>query len=149
MFTALLLPFVVVALVATLRFFLKARPTRPHPASVDAAIQRRLRWLGAGILAAGLTGAGAIYLRTGGPDTSHTLGYDLEGGKSFAITTDQSRPYAAQMQMIGGKANLFATEIVDWFHGRKLAYTLGAFSIGSALVCFYLAKLSPPPESGS
>ena len=89
------------------------------------------------MLAAGLLAAVAVY-RTRPPD-------------------DEGDPLTKrdiyQLERIGGKANVVASELTTWFvslwQGRKLAYTLGWLSVGGFAVCFLLADFlvdAPPPD---
>jgi hypothetical protein len=66
----------------------------------------------------------------------------------------QSRNAQGQLEYIGGKSNVMASDIQEWFvglwHGRHLAYTLAVLSIACALACFYVAFALPdlPPSDG-
>ena len=98
---------------------------------------KRFRLVGAFILAAGLLAAVVVY---------RTRPSDEEGD----LPTKRD---IYQLERIGGKANVVASELTTWFvslwQGRKLAYTLGWLSIGGFAVCFLLADLladAPPPE---
>lgn len=94
----------------------------------DLALQWRLRLIGICILAAGLLCAafvdGMASARDEGPGTVN-------------------KSYEYQMELIGGKSNLLATETRSWFaslwHGRRLAHTLAFVSVTSSLACFFLA----------
>jgi hypothetical protein len=52
-----------------------------------------------------------------------------------------------RLEMYGGKANVLATEIHEWFaglwHGRHLAYTLAVLAFAAALICFLIAFFLP------
>ena len=119
----------------------------------DAILQARFRRIGTLILAAGLLAAAAIYTRTPPDAERGGIGYFIEGGKSFVMTPNESKRYEYEMERIGGKANILASEIVGWFgglwHGRRLAGTLAVLSVGGSLTCFFLAHLfglPPLPE---
>jgi len=49
-----------------------------------------------------------------------------------------------QMERIGGKANVLASELRQLFfelwHGQKLAFTLAYLSVGGSGACFLLAR---------
>jgi len=49
-----------------------------------------------------------------------------------------------QMERIGGKANVLASELIQWFvslwQGQNLAFTLAYLSMGGCGVCFGLAQ---------
>jgi hypothetical protein len=98
----------------------------------DAALRRRLRRGGAAIILVGLAAA-AIAYRTAAPDDDRLLIARLNNTKS----------YEYQMEVMGGKANILASELKDWFlglwRGRTLGRTLAAISLGGGLACFYVA----------
>ncbi len=94
---------------------------------------RRLRFFAAVILVLGLASGISIYLNAA-PPTGDALGYNPE----------ESKQYLRAMELYGGKANVLAAELRQWFnslwHGRRLAYTVasatvllaGAFWLGAA-----------------
>ncbi len=94
----------------------------------DAALQARLRLIGVVILVAGLFAAVLV---------------DLTAKPDDASANADSKRYEGQMEYIGGKSNVLATEIRDWigslWHGRRLSQTLAVLSIGGAGACFFLA----------
>jgi hypothetical protein len=102
--------------------------TRGDISAADRALMVRLRKVGAVILVAGLLAAVLVYATAPPADP--------------ALTSETKRN-EYQMEMIGGKSNLLATEIREWFaglwHGRRLAHTLAYLSIGGSLACFFLA----------
>ena len=72
-----------------------------------------------------------------------TLGAD-------AILSGASKRYEYEMERIGGKSNVLAAELREWFvslwHGKRLAHTVVFLSVGGSLACFLLAHLlSLPP----
>ena len=73
----------------------------------------------AAILVVGLGSALAIYV-TAGPVPEDPLGLQ------------DSRPYLRAMELYGGKANILAAELLDWFrslwHGRRLAATVACIT---------------------
>jgi hypothetical protein len=110
----------------------------------DRTLQRRFRRLGVGLLVAGLLAAVLIYRRAAPEEES-----------ADAFLAGTSKRYLYEMERIGGKSNLVATELRDWFgsqwHGRKLARTVAVLSIGGALACFGAAQLLShplPPDDG-
>jgi hypothetical protein len=116
--------------------------TRPALSARDRTLQRRFRLVGALILVVGMA-ASAVVFRTAKPDYDSALVKVLNNTKS--------REY--QMEVIGGKANLFASDLRDWFsglwHGRGLARTLAFLSASGFLACFWVAhrlNYAPPPE---
>lgn len=65
----------------------------------------------------------------------------------------QGRNAQGQLEYIGGKSNVMAADIQEWFmglwHGRHLAYTLAVLSMAGALLCFYVAFALPDlPRDG-
>ena len=63
-----------------------------------------------------------------------------------AAAWQDTRQYELAMERIGGKAVLIAAEINDWlgslWHGRKLAATVAALSVGASWLCYLASK--PP-----
>lgn len=84
--------------------------------------------IGLCILAAGLLAAAFVAGMTASGD---------------AVSSPDTKRYEYQMEVLGGKANLLATEIREWWgslwHGRRLAYTLAGVSVVSSLGCFFVA----------
>jgi hypothetical protein len=106
--------------------------SRPGAARRDAVLRRRLRLAGAAILLAGLLAA-VLVNRTAAPDDEQALEARL----------NYTKRYEYQMELMGGKANILATEFREWFlglwHGKRLARTLAVLSVGGGLACFYVA----------
>jgi len=106
--------------------------SRPDAAGRDATLRRRLRLAGAAILLAGLLAA-LLVNRTAAPDDERALEARL----------NYTKRYEYQMELMGGKANILATDLRDWFlglwHGKRLARTLAVLSIGGGLACFFVA----------
>jgi hypothetical protein len=92
----------------------------------DITLRKRFRLIGVLILVAGLLAAAVIDRRAAPGDES-----------SDAIMTGNTKRYEYEMERIGGKSNVVATEIREWFgslwHGRRLAHTLVFLSIGGSL----------------
>ena len=93
---------------------------------------RRLRFVGAVILVLGLASAMWIYLAAA-PATGDALGYNPE----------ESKQYLRTMELYGGKANVLAAELRQWFeglwHGRRLAYTVACATVLLAGVFWFAA----------
>ncbi|HVO49446.1 MAG TPA: hypothetical protein VMV60_00440 [Thermoanaerobaculia bacterium] len=92
------------------------------------------------ILACGLAGAVVIWIVNAPPPDA---GLDLENSKA----------YLREMEVVGGTANLLASEFRSWFaglwHGRTLAYTVAVLTFLAAFVYdFFATPLPPPGESG-
>jgi len=108
----------------------------------DATLRRRLLRIGTCILVAGLLSAAFVF-RSAPP-----VRKDLD-----PLVFGRSKRDLDEMERIGGKSVILAVELDDWigslWHGRRLAYTLTFVSVGSSLMCFFLAhRLSfpLPPE---
>jgi hypothetical protein len=86
----------------------------------------------------GLGAAVAIYA-TAAPEPPNPLGYDMLDSKKDL----------RQLEMIGGKANVFAVTFLEWFkglwHGRSLAFTVAALSLFLSLI-FWLFTAFPITE---
>jgi hypothetical protein len=99
--------------------------------------QKLLRIIGTLVLAGGLLAAVLVY-RSRPPDAADD---------DFATKRD-----LYQMERIGGKANVLAAEVQDWFvglwQGRKLAFTLGCLAGGTFVACFALAALQGGAPTG-
>ena len=64
-----------------------------------------------------------------------------------------SKRYRRDLQVMGGKANLLASDFMDWFaarwQGRELARTVVVLTIGTTLGFRWLVQpLGPPEEEG-
>jgi hypothetical protein len=105
----------------------------------DTTVQARFRLIGLCILIAGLLAAAVINWRAAPDD-----------GSADAILSGASKRYEYEMERIGGKSNVLAAELREWFvslwHGKRLAHTVVFLSVGGSLACFLLAHLlSLPP----
>ena len=92
---------------------------------------RRLQMIAVAILIAGLITAIGIYVSTAG-STDDMVAYEIEHSKQYQRT----------LELYGGKANVVAVEITQWFdslwHGTRLAYTVACATVLLA-VGFWLA----------
>jgi hypothetical protein len=86
---------------------------------------RRLRFIAAAILIVGLASAIFIYVSAAAP-IDDPLGYDPM----------QSKKYLRDLELYGGKANVLAVQLVQWFEslwrGRRLAYTVACATVLAA-----------------
>ncbi len=101
---------------------------------------RRIRRLTGGLLATGLGSAILIYL-VAAPAAPNPLGYEPEDTKR----------YLRQLEVVGGKANVVATEFQRWFEGlwqgRQLAFTVAWLTVILALGFWFLAtRLAVDPD---
>jgi hypothetical protein len=102
--------------------------------------QARRRLIALAIVFVGCGGALVIYV-TATPVPANPLGYDPE----------DSKQYLREMEVYGGKANLFASDSLQWieslWHGRRLAFTV--FCLTLVLLLFFLVASTPlPPRVG-
>jgi hypothetical protein len=92
-----------------------------------------VRLIIAAILVVGLGGALAIYL------TAEPVSGDLLG-------REDSRQYLRAMELYGGKANILAAELLDWFqslwHGRRLAVTVACTTVLAAAAVWLVDVVS-------
>ena len=114
----------------------------------NVSLQVRLYFAGASVLFVGLLAAAVIYLAAG-DETSDAANYEIVGGDVIAIAPEDSKRYIRDIELYGGKASVLMDELNRWFsalwRGRRLAYTVGALTVGAALVCFFAARhLSDP-----
>jgi hypothetical protein len=108
----------------------------------DLRLQARLRLAGAVILLAGLASAALVY-------RSAVTDYD----SAYAKMLNNTKKNEYEMELIGGKANILASELREWFgslwHGKRLACTLTFISVSGSLACFFVAqRLNHVPPGG-
>ncbi len=100
---------------------------------------RDINRITAGILILGL-GAAVILFLTAVPPAADPLGYDPLTNKK----------YLRELQMYGGKANVFSAELMDWFnglwHGYNLAYTVAVLTLVLAWLFWFFATLPEHSE---
>ncbi len=114
---------------------------------MDALTRSEARWLKRitrAILSVGLLSAVAVYLvDVARPD--NPLGYDpLE-----------TKKYRHDLELYGGKANVLAAELREWFvglwYGRRLAFTIvviTALLVAGVRLCFAMRAAGPGREPG-
>jgi hypothetical protein len=85
------------------------------------------------MLLAGLGSAVAIYLTAGNPD-------EIGMVEEF----EESKRFAHDLELYGGKANLIANKFSRWFeglwHGQSLAYTVAVLTVVIAVGYFLVAS---------
>ena len=101
--------------------------------------EARLRAGTLAILVIGFVSAVAIFL-TAQPPPGNPLGYEPEDSKKFV----------RDMEVYGGKGNLLAYELRQWFgslwRGKRLAFTVAVITVIVACVfAFFAAPLPPDP----
>jgi hypothetical protein len=106
----------------------KAQPRRIYPYVIAGAI-----------LLVGLGISVGIYLTAG-----------LEPDDLPWEFTPQSKKYTHALKLYGGTTNALLVELNDWFsglwHGKPLAFTVAAISLGVALVYLFFATQGPLTE---
>ena len=102
----------------------------------NANRQTRLYLIATVILLVGLSSALPIYFLTENEPES-TLIHEFENSKM----------YTHNLEVYGGKLNVFADDFIRWFvglwYGRSLAYTVACLSIFISLGCFFVAYNLP------
>jgi hypothetical protein len=83
---------------------------------------RRLQLIAVAILIAGLATAIGIYV-SAARSTDDMVAYEIEHSKQYQRT----------LELYGGKANVIAVELTQWFdslwHGTRLAYTVACATV--------------------
>jgi hypothetical protein len=106
--------------------------------------EARIRLGTRAILVIGFAAAVVIYL-TAQPPPENPLGYDPLDTKK----------YLHDLEVYGGKANVFAAELREWFdslwHGKRLAFTVAVISVITAWAFKFFATPMPsdPEASGA
>jgi hypothetical protein len=94
----------------------------------DAALQARLNLIGKIVLVVGMAGS-VLAFAAAAPEDEATL--------------EESKRDLYEMEYIGGKGNLLAAEIRQWFaglwHGKGLAHMLAFLAVAGSFACFFLA----------
>lgn len=113
--------------------------TKPGISEGDAVLQARFRLAGVVLMFAGLLAALVI---------------NGVAGREGAGPSSDTKKYEREMEMLGGKGNLLATEIREGFvglwQGKQLARTLLVLSVAGSAACFFVARrLGFPPPPGS
>ena len=94
------------------------------------------------ILFIGFAAAVVIYL-TAQPPPENPLGYDPMDTKK----------YLHDLEVYGGKANVYAAELREWFdslwHGRRLAFTVAVITVITAWAVKFFATPLPPDAEAS
>jgi len=145
MFAALFLPILILAAFGVFHlgsFLLKSPEGHPPLSKTGAILQKRLRLAGVIILAAGLLAAGVIYASAPAEETDGgAIGYEIDGSTASPMAAGDSKSYDQQMDGMGGTVSVLETDLRNWLHGQKLAYTVAFLSLSGAAVCFIFAQL--------
>jgi len=103
--------------------------------------QTRLYLISAVILLVGLGSAILIYL-TAEDDHGSAVGYEVVDGYVYPITPENSKIYAHDLELFGGKAAVLADEFRRWFvglwQGKSLAFTVVCISIVLCIGFFFV-----------
>lgn len=100
------------------------------------SLQTRLYLVSAIIVLLGLGIAVAIYL---------TAEDKADSGPGYEVTApENSKMYMHDLELYGGKANVFADELRVWFdglwHGKTLAYTIACIALVISFMIFFIAR---------
>ncbi len=110
--------------------------------------RRTLLMLAAGVvLVVGLSLAAWIYLEDQ-RESQRALVYEQGYGGVFQLKPEHSKKFIHDLQLYGGKANVFFYELTGWFeglwHGMPLALIIAGCSVGFALGLYRAARREPP-----
>jgi hypothetical protein len=104
--------------------------------------QKHLYIAGICILLIGLACSGAAYILADKDTTAgDTIGYEDINGTIYPESAENSKAYMRNLEVLNGKAGVFAVEFNQWFislwEGESLAVTLASISIAiSCAFCF-------------
>lgn len=149
MFAALFMPFSVIALICAIRLLRTCcrAEALALPAGESGAGPNKLRLTAIFILVAGLAASAWLY-RSAPPDgTAAAIGYQLENGVIIPVYPGDSKRYEREMETMGGRAMLLATDIMGWCRTREPAYVLGGFALVASVACFSLSRLKDAPPA--
>ena len=100
------------------------------------SLQKRLYLIAAIILLIGLGSAVFIYLIS-----------DNDSGSSLVDEFEGSKKFKHELELYGGKWNVVANELIQWFtglwQGKTLAFTIAFITIVISLGFFLTARHSP------
>ena len=105
----------------------------------------RLNLIGAIILLTGLGSAVFVYL-TADSGPGGAAGYEVSGDNVYPLSPENSRMYAHDLELYGGRAAVLANEFRYWFvglwHGKKLALTVACIAVFISACLFFVARHS-------
>ncbi len=106
--------------------------------------QLLLRGIGVALLLIGLLVSSLVFV-TATPGDMNANGVS---SNLYVLTRENSKGYNRELERMGGKSLLLASDLADWFdslwQGRRLAGTLFLLFTGAAGVCFWASSF--PPE---
>ena len=95
------------------------------------------------ILLAGFGSAVWIY-QSAEDDSSNDLGYEIVGGYVYSATPSNTKKYAHDLELYGGKAAVLADHFSRWWsglwHGKSLAFTVACIALLLSAGVFLLAR---------
>ena len=98
------------------------------------------------ILLFGLGGAVLIY-QTAINSPGRILGYEEGNGSAYPGAPEDSKMFLRDLELYGGKANIFGYRLTQWFaglwHGKSLAVIVGCVTILVSFGLFYAANHLP------
>jgi len=104
------------------------------------AAPARVRQITRAILFVGFASAALIYVVNARPGAGN---YEIE----------RTKMYRHDLEVYGGRANVLADDFREWWsglwHGRDLAYTVGALTVLAALAWRFVATPMPTSEDGA
>ncbi len=114
-----------------------------HLLGADEAARRpRIRSITSAILVLGL-GSAAIIHQTASPKAPNPLGYEPEDTKR----------YLRQLETVGGKSNVLATQFTQWFdslwHGQALGFTVACLTVALAATFWFVTSHARPDKEHS
>lgn len=80
-------------------------------------------------------------------NSNRVLGYEEGGGSVYPVAPEDSKMFLRDLELYGGKANIFAYKLRLWFaglwHGKSLAVIVGCITILLSFGFFYAANHLP------
>ncbi len=111
-----------------------------------AHVRTCLNFASALVLLLGLGSSVWIYQTTVN-DSKGVLGYEEGGGSIYPVAPDDSKMFIRDLELYGGKANVFAYQLRRWFaglwRGKSLAVIVGCSTILISFGFFYAANHLP------
>jgi hypothetical protein len=123
-----------------------SEPSSPHKSSVDRPARRgftklfgnRFYRIALVVFLLGQACAAVLYFIAS--ERTDAFGYEIIGGKVFAIQASDSKMYRHELERFGGKAAVMADDLNRWYFGlwkgKRLAQTVALLSFGVAFVIF-------------
>ena len=82
------------------------------------------------------------------PSSAGAIGYEVINGTAYPVAPADSKAYQRELERFGGKANVLAAELTQWFaglwRGRNPALTVAFLSVLVALALYLDAKYLEP-----